>query len=264
MTLSIATWNVNSINARMPHVLRWLSESAPDVALLQETKVVDEAFPREAIEDLGYNILFHGQKTYNGVAIFSKFPLEEVQRGLPGMEQDMQARYLEAIVSLPGSAVRVATVYVPNGESPTSEKWGYKMRFYDALIAHTESWRMLDEPIILGGDFNCAPYPADVFDPMRLDGTTCYHPAEREKLRTLFFRQRLLDAFRLIRPEDVGAYSWWDYRGGGFENNRGYRIDHLLLNDQATDLLNDCIIDTTPRAWERPSDHTPVVGVFAA
>jgi exodeoxyribonuclease-3 len=262
-SFTIATWNVNSINARLQHLLRWLRESGTDIVLLQETKVVDEAFPALEIEDLGYNILFHGQKTYNGVAILSKYPLEEVQRGLPGMVEDTQARYLEAIISLPGSAIRTATVYVPNGESPQSEKWPYKMRFYDALSAHAATWQDLDEAVILGGDYNCAPLPTDVYDPVRLDGTTCYHPAEREKLRTLMHSQRLHDAFRLLYPNKADAYSWWDYRAGAFPQNKGFRIDHLLVNAQAADLMSDCWIDTDPRHWEKPSDHTPVVGRFS-
>lgn len=255
--MKIATWNVNSVNARLPHVLRWLTDSAPDIALLQETKVVDEAFPRSEIEDLGYNLLIHGQKTYNGVAIFSKYPLEEVERGLPGLE-DTQARYVEAIASLPGSAIRVASVYVPNGESPTSDKFAYKMRFYEALRAHAKSWALLDEPVILGGDFNCAPYPIDTHAPARQDGTVCFHPAERGHMRALMHESSLHDAFRLMHPEERAAYSWWDYRGGSFEQGNGMRIDQLFVNAQAADLMGGCEIESHTRAWEKPSDHAPV------
>lgn len=254
--MKIATWNVNSINARMTLALRWLRETAPDIVLLQETKVVDEAFPRLEIEDLGYNLLIHGQKTYNGVAVLSKYPLEEAQRGLPGLE-DIQARYLEAIISLPGSALRVASVYVPNGEAPTSDKFTYKMRFYEALRAHARSWALYDEPIILGGDFNCAPYPIDTFAPARQDGTVCYHPAERAHLRALMHESALHDAFRLLHPQASGAYSWWDYRGGSFEQGNGMRIDHLLINAQAADVMQSCEIESHTRAWEKPSDHAP-------
>ncbi len=266
MNLKIATWNVNSLNARLMHVLRWLKESGPDIVLLQETKVVDEAFPRLEIEDMGYNLIIHGQKTYNGVAILSKYPMEEAERGLPGLE-DTQARYAEAVISLPPAlighgAIRVASVYVPNGESPTSDKFAYKMRFYEALRAHTLGWKLLDEPVVLGGDFNCAPYPIDTFAPARQDGSVCYHPAERAHWRALLHESNLHDAFRLLHPEERGAYSWWDYRGGSFQNGQGMRIDQLLVNALAADRMVRCEIDSHTRGWEKPSDHAPVSAII--
>lgn len=258
--VSIATFNVNSINARLPNILAWLDAAKPDIALLQELKCVDEAFPRMEIEERGYNIATHGQKTYNGVAILSKFPLDDVLRGLPGDPSDEQARYIEAVVSLPGSALRVASAYVPNGQDPVSDKFGYKLGFYERLYAHWKTQLALNEAAVLGGDFNCAPEPIDVYDPKRSDGKVCYHPEERKRLRALF-HLGMYDAFRLKHPAKQ-QFSWWDYRGGAYEHNLGLRIDHLLVSARAADALSDCVIDETPRGQEKPSDHAPVVGIF--
>lgn len=260
--ITIATWNVNSIKPRMEHLLGWLRETGTDIVLLQETKTVDEAFPAMEIEDLGYNIAIHGQKTYNGVAILSKFPLDDITRGLPGDESDEQARYIEAVVSTDGGAVRVASVYVPNGQAPDSDKFQYKMRFFDRLYAHAQSLLEYDEPLVMGGDYNVAPLPIDVYDPAKLDGTVCYHPEERAKLRTLL-NLGLYDVYRVKEPTKP-QYSWWDYRGGMFQKGQGYRIDHLLCNALAVDMLQDVWVDEAPRKLEKPSDHTPVVAKLAA
>ncbi len=258
--ITIATWNVNSIKARLPVVERWLREAAPDVVLLQELKTVDEGFPRTEIEDLGYNIALHGQKTYNGVAILSRFPLDDISRGLDNDASDEQARFIEGVVCLPHAAVRVASVYVPNGEAPDSEKFAYKMRFFERLYRKMQSWQGLDEAIVLGGDYNVAPEEMDIYDPKRWDGQVCFHPAERQHFRALK-NMGFVDAYREARPTEH-AYSWWDYRGGAYEQGKGLRIDHLLLNPQATDMMQDTWIDSGNRAWEKPSDHAPVVGKF--
>lgn len=257
MALTIASWNVNSVKARLPSVLEWLREASPDIALLQELKCEDHAFPRMEIEDLGYNIALHGQKTYNGVAILSKYPLDDVICRLPGDEADAQARYIEAVVSLKGSALRVASVYVPNGQEVGSDKFRYKLAFLDRLHEHMKSLLAYDEVLVIGGDYNVAPEAADVYDAKALDGTVCFHPDERAKLRGIL-HLGFADAFRLKRPHDT-QFSWWDYRGGGYERGLGLRIDHLLLSPQATDLLAESWIDETPRRVEKPSDHAPVL-----
>lgn len=257
-TLTIASWNVNSIKARLEHVQTWLKESGTDIVCLQELKCVEEMFPRTEIEDLGYNVAIVGQKTYNGVAILSKFPIEVEHRALPGDESDEQARYVEAVASLPNNkAVRVASAYVPNGQALDSEKFPYKMGFYDRLYDHLNELLTYEEITVIAGDYNVAPAPEDVYDAQKLDGTICYHPLEREKLRTLT-NLGYADAWRLMNPTKE-QYSWWDYRGGGYQAGKGLRIDHLLCSPQATDCLVSSQIDETPRSKDKPSDHTPVV-----
>ena len=262
MPVSICSWNVNSIKARLGNVCDWLREAKPDVVLLQELKCEDHAFPAMEIEDLGYNIALHGQKTYNGVAILSRFPIDDVTRGLPDEDSDEQARYIEGVISLEGSALRVASIYVPKGQSVDSDKFAYKMRFYDRLQSHAESLLALDEPVVLGGDYNVAPWPRDVYDPKKLDGTVCYHPDERDKLRRLLYAG-YYDAYRALNPQ-AEKFSWWDYRGGGYERGHGLRIDHLLLSPLAIDKLDNAWIDESPRGKEKPSDHAPVLCQLAA
>lgn len=260
-SVSIATFNVNSIKARLGNVLAWLDAAKPDIVLMQELKCVDEAFPAMEIEERGYNIALHGQKTYNGVAILSKYPLDDVIRGLPGDETDEQARYIEAVVSVRGGAIRVASAYVPNGQDVTSDKFPYKLKFYDRLRAHWLRQLQYYEVAVLGADFNCAPAPIDVYDPKALDGTVCYHPLEREKLRGLM-NLGFYDAFRVLHPT-LQQFSWWDYRGGSYERGHGLRIDHLLLSGMAVDRLTHCIIDEEPRQQEKPSDHAPVIATLS-
>ena len=255
--ISIATFNVNSVKARLPNLLAWLDSNPIDIVLLQELKCIDEAFPAMELEERGYNLAIHGQKTYNGVAICSKFPIDEVTRGLGGDDADDHARYIEAIISIPGNALRVASAYVPNGQDVASDKFPYKLKFYDRLLAHWREQLKLNEIAVLGGDFNCAPQPLDVYDAKKLDGTVCYHPAERSRLRALM-NLGFYDAFRVKHP-DARQFSWWDYRMNGYAQNHGLRIDHLLLSAMAVDRLQDCVIDEAPRREEKPSDHAPVV-----
>lgn len=257
MSLTIATWNVNSIKSRLHQLLPWLGFAKPDVVLLQEIKTVNDTFPYMEIEELGYNVKVHGQKTYNGVAILSKFPLDDVLTALPGSEEDEEARYIEAVLCLKQGAVRVASIYVPNGQSPDSDKFRYKMRFLERLKAHASTLLSYEEILVMGGDYNIAPYPIDVYDPKSLEGSVCYHPAERSHLRALL-HAGLYDAFRLQHPH-IQAFSWWDYRGNGFEAGKGLRIDHLLLSPQAADKLIQCTIESSLRGQERPSDHAPVL-----
>lgn len=257
MPISIATFNVNSIKARMGNLLAWLDMHPVDVLLLQETKTINEQFPAMELEERGYNLAIHGQKTYNGVAICSKFPIDDVITRLPGDDADEQARYIEAVLSLKGTAMRVASAYVPNGQAPDSDKFPYKLKFLERLRVHWQSRLSLREVAVLGGDFNNCPYPIDIYDPKGLDGTTCYHPAERERLRALLYLG-FTDAFRTLHPQ-AQEFSFWDYRAASFERGHGYRIDHLLLSPAAADRLERCIIDQQPRAQEKASDHAPVM-----
>ncbi len=236
-------------------MLNWLKENNPEVVLLQELKCETEAFPYMEIEDAGYNVAVSGQKTYNGVAILSKFPLEDVVKKLPGDEADEQARYIEAVVS--GDKIfRVASVYVPNGGEVESDKWQYKLKFLERLKQHTSELMGYDEIMAIGGDYNVAPEPQDVFDPKNLNGTTCFHQKEREKLNSIL-NLGMTDCFRAVHPEKH-QFSWWDYRGGGWEQNKGMRIDHLLLSPEAADLVKTCEIDEKERGKEKASDHVPV------
>jgi exodeoxyribonuclease-3 len=255
--ITIATFNVNSVKARLQNLLAWLDASRTDIVLLQELKCVDEAFPAMEIEERGYNIALHGQKTYNGVAILSKFPLDDVTRGLACDVPDEQARYIEAVASIPGGAIRVASAYVPNGQAVDSDKFPYKLKFLERLRAHWAERLTYNEIAVLGGDFNVAPTPLDVYDPAALDGTVCYHPAERERLNALM-HLGFTDAFRTINPTKQ-QFSWWDYRMNGYERGHGMRIDHLLLSPIAADTLTHCIIDEDPRTKDKPSDHAPVI-----
>ncbi len=250
--MRIATWNVNSIKARLPLVLDWLRDFAPDVALLQETKTVDEAFPELEIGDLGYNVAVHGQKSYNGVAILSKRPIEDVRRGLPGDEDDRQARYIEAVTG----GVRVASIYLPNGNPVSSDKFAYKLRWMERLRDHAETLLRYEEVMVLGGDYNVAPTDADVYDPKAWADDALCRPESRARFRALL-HLGLTEAYRALHPEP-GAYTFWDYQKGRWQRDEGLRIDHLLLSPQAADRLAACEIDREPRGRERASDHTPV------
>ncbi len=251
--MKIATWNINSIKARLPRVTEWLEQAQPDVALLQELKVTDEAFPREAIEDLGYNVETHGQKTYNGVAILAKRPIEDVQRGLPGDDSDEQARYIEATVD----TVRLASIYLPNGNPTDSDKYPYKLAWMDRLIAHARELLTYEDVTVLGGDYNIIPEDRDCFDPPGFATDALCLPESRARWQQLQYLG-LTEAFRARHP-DVSAYSYWDYQRGAWQKDNGVRIDHFLLSPQAADRLGTVEIDRTPRGKERPSDHTPVI-----
>ena len=253
--MKIATWNVNSIKARLPNIIEWLQEAKPDVVLLQETKTVDDAFPAMEIEDLGYNIAIHGQKTYNGVAILSKHPIEDVERGLPGNDDDAQARYIEATISSP-NPVRVASIYVPMGTAVGDEKFHYKLNFLDRLITRFEKIHQSGEAAVMGGDYNIAPDDSDVYDPAKLHEMVLCSTTERKRLRTMM-NMGYTDAFRTFNPKGH-QYSWWDYRAGAWNKDNGLRIDHLLLTPAAADRLSASDIDRDPRGKEKASDHTPV------
>lgn len=248
----IATWNVNSVRARLPRVLEWLGEFKPDVALLQEIKATDETFPRLEIEELGYNIEIHGQKNFNGVAILSKSPIEDVIRGLPGNSDDDQARYIEGFTA----GIRVASIYLPNGNPAPGEKYDYKLRWMDALTAHMKERLTLDEAIVFGGDYNVIPGPEDVYDPVAWADDALFLLDSRNRFRRLLWLG-LTDAYRTMHGEPH-KYTFWDYQRGAWQKDFGLRIDHLLLSPQAVDRLQDCDIDRKPRGKEKASDHTPV------
>lgn len=254
---TIATWNVNSIRARMPVALEWLNAAKPDIVLLQETKVEDHAFPFEPLEDLGYNIAAHGQKTYNGVAILAKSPIEDVITALPGNEDDPMARYIEAVVG----DVRVASIYVPNGREIDCDHFHYKLRFLDHLRTHALNLMKHEEAFVLGGDYNVAPTDHDVYDPKAWkDKIHCSVP-ERLAIQSLC-NIGLTDLTRAHAPEGSkqgqDLYSWWNYRTGAWEKNAGLRIDYLLASAQAADRCKASGIDTHPRGLPKASDHTPV------
>lgn len=255
--MKIATWNVNSIKARMPSVLAWLEEANPDVVLLQEIKSTKETFPFGPLSHLGYNIEVVGQKTYNGVAILSKRPIEDVMTELPGDSGDEQARYIEAVVG----DVRVASVYVPNGQEVGSEKFAYKLAFYERLHQHVQTLLKYEEAFVIGGDYNVALNPEDTFDSQSREGKLLFSLPERGCLRKLF-NLGLTDATRILHPvsspQGQELYSWWDYRAGSWANNNGMRIDYLLLSPQAADRLEDSQIDKDVRGKPKASDHAPV------
>jgi exodeoxyribonuclease-3 len=254
--MRIATWNVNSVKQRVENLTAWLRERQPDIVCLQETKCQDEAFPREPFEGLGYNVAIHGQKTFNGVAILSKLPFDEVTPRLPGDDADDHARFIEAVVSTGSGALRVASIYLPNGNPPMTDKYPYKLKWMDRLLKYARERLELEEPLILAGDYNAIPAESDVHDPQLWVGDALFLPATRERFRALTYLG-LTDAIRAV-SDDPGLYTFWDYQAGAWQKNNGIRIDHLLLSPLAADRLVTAGIDKHVRAWEKPSDHVPV------
>lgn len=254
--MRIASWNVNSIRQRLEHLLVFLKEDAPDVVCLQELKTTEENLPRMEIEGAGYRIEALGQKGFNGVAIVSKHPLEDVRRGLPGDETDVQARYIEAVVSTPGGVVRVASIYLPNGNPVESEKYPYKLAFMDRLTAHARTLLGLEEPLVLAGDYNVIPDARDAANPEAWVHDALYLPQTRARYRALL-ALGLTDALRACDDAE-GLYTFWDYQAGAWQRNKGIRIDHLLLSPQAADRLDGVTIHKRLRGLEKPSDHVPI------
>jgi len=254
--MKIATWNVNSIRMRKDLVLAWLKQHKPDVLLLQETKCLDESFPKEDFEDLGYNIALSGQKTFNGVAILSLHPIEDVIRNFDNNPLD-HARYIEAVIVAPDSVVRVASVYVPNGESLDSEKYEQKLAFFDALESHLAKLVEFKELLVVGGDFNVAPEEIDTYSVDESRDCVLFELNVRKKFRRLI-NLGLYDAYRLKNPNEQ-QFSWWDYRRGAWQKNHGFRIDHLLISTEAADKLESSSIDPEVRGKDSPSDHAPVL-----
>ncbi len=257
--MRIATWNINGIKARLPVLSAWLEQEKPDILVLQEIKSVDENFPREALEDMGYNVQTHGQKSFNGVAILSRLPFDEVNRGLPGDERDTQARLIEGVFSTPGGVVRVCNIYLPNGNPVDSEKFPYKLAWMDRLHAYVEERLTFEEPFILLGDFNLIPQDIDCHDPEAWRGDALFHPETLARFRKLT-NLGLTDAVRATT--DQPSYTFWDFQAGAWRRNNGIRIDHLLLSPQAADRLEGVRVHRELRGRDKPSDHVAVEGRF--
>jgi len=259
--MKIATWNINGIKARIDNLCQWLRDSDPDVVCLQEIKTVDEGFPRAEIEALGYHVETHGQKGFNGVAILSKLRPDEVNRGLPGDDADEQSRFIEAVFSLPGNrAFRVCCLYLPNGNPIGTEKYTYKLAWMERLTAFAAVRLALEEPLILAGDYNVIPEPHDCFDPRVWENDALFLPETRQAFRRLE-NLGFTDAIRAT-SDGVKLYTFWDYQAGAWPKNNGIRIDHLMLSPEAADRMTAAGVEKHVRAWEKPSDHVPVVGHF--
>ena len=253
--MKIASWNVNSLRVRLEQVTQWLSTTEPDVLALQETKLADEAFPADVFQDMGYEVLFSGQKTYNGVAIISRQPGSDVIRDLAGMPDDAR-RVLGATFG----DTRILNLYVPNGQRVGSDKYAYKLRWLQALRTQLEEELRQHQNVVLLGDFNVAPEDRDVYDPAAWSGQVLVSDPERKALQELL-DQGLVDTFRLFdQPPDT--FSWWDYRLAGFRRNRGLRIDLILASEALAGRCQGSSIDPQPRGLERPSDHAPALATF--
>lgn len=254
--MKIAAWNVNSVKARLEAALAWLKKADPDIVTLQEIKTTDATFPKEPFESAGYNCAVHGQKSYNGVAILSKRPIEDVSARLPGSDCDDHCRYLEAVIGGDGGTVRVASIYAPNGNPIGTEKFAYKLAWLDRLKRHAEQLLKLEEPVVLGGDFNIIPQDKDAANPKNWIKDALFQPEAKAAFRRLEYLG-YADAFRILHPGG-GYYTFWDYMAGSWQRNNGIRIDHLLLSPQAQDRLKACEIDKFMRESDKPSDHVPI------
>ena len=254
-SMRIATWNVNSVRQRVEALVSYLREVKPDVLCLQELKCLEEQFPRLEVEAEGYNVAIHGQKSYNGVAIISKAPMETAM-GLPGDEGDAQSRYIEAVIPWGKTVLRVGCLYLPNGNPLGTDKYAYKLAWMDRLIAHAKKLLTYEERLVLCGDFNVIPEARDVYDPEAWLGDALYAPPTRQKFREL---QALgfTDALRAT-TDAAKQYTFWDYQAGAWPKNHGLRIDHLLLSPQAADRLQSVTVDREMRGKDKPSDHVPV------
>lgn len=251
----IATWNVNSLKVRLPHVLQWLDSENPDVLALQETKTIDENFPVEEINNAGYQVSFIGQKTYNGVATICKSSIKTIATEIPDYD-DVQRR----VLAVNTSDVTVLNLYIPNGSEVDSEKYHYKLEWFSKLHPFIKQLKKENDRLIILGDFNIAPEDQDVHDPEAWQGSVLVSPAEREEFKKLL-AHGMKDCFRLFGQEEK-SFSWWDYRAAAFRRDRGLRIDHILASESLSDSCCSCYIDKEPRKLERPSDHTPVVAEF--
>ncbi|MGN7678652.1 MAG: exodeoxyribonuclease III [Anaplasma sp.] len=268
-TIRVLTWNVNSVRKRILHLCTVLEEHKVDIAMLQEIKCVNDDFPYAELEALGYTCYVHGQKSRNGVAILSKFPvIGEVSTTVFDVEEmdflpstggysTEEARYIECLVDCVGTQVRAVSVYVPNGQEVNTATFDYKLNFLRRLKGKLKHLLVTEDVLIAGGDYNVAPDAIDVYDPRLLEGKLCFHPEERARFHEIL-HSGLMDAFRVFH-EDKQEFSWWNYREGAWQQNRGMRIDHLLLSPQATDRLLDCSILSKVRDFESPSDHAPVI-----
>ncbi len=255
--MKLAAFNVNSILARLPRILAWLDAAKPDAVVLQEIKCANDRFPALEFEERGYNLVIHGQKTYNGVALLSKHPIDDVRKGIPGDDSDDQARYVEALICPSGAKpVRLCGLYAPNGNPAPGPKYDYKLAWLKRLKAHAESLLALEEAFILAGDFNVIPQAEDVYNPKAWETDALFLPQARAAFREIV-NLGLTDAIRQIHPDET-LYTFWDYQAGAWERNNGLRIDHLLLSPQVADRLKDAGVDRDERGRDKPSDHAPV------
>ena len=256
--MRIATWNVNSIKAHLEAIKLWVEEAKPDVVCLQEIKCEEQNFPTAIFEEMNYNSAVLGQKTYNGVALLSKYPLENIVRGLPGDSSDEQSRYIQATVIAGDSTVTVASIYLPNGNPINSPKYEYKLAWTDRLIAHAREMLKLEEPLVLTGDYNVIPEEIDAKNPGQWVNDALFLPATRAKFRELQ-ALGLTEAFRALYPTAADQYTFFDYQAGAWPRKNGIRIDQALLSPQAADRLTGADIQPHVRGWEKPSDHVPLV-----
>jgi len=253
--MKIATWNVNSLKVRLPHLLKWLETSPVDVLCLQETKLTDDKFPIAEINSAGYQVVYTGQKTYNGVAILSKFPITDVVKNNPRFE-DEQQRIIAATIE----GVRFVCAYIPNGQAVDSDKYVYKLAWLKALHEWLAAEMRAHPQLALLGDYNIAPEDRDVHDPAEWEGKIHFSDKEKAAM-TALVDLGMVDAFRMFEQPEK-QYSWWDYRMMAFRRNRGLRIDHILLSTELAKRCTACVIDREPRKWEQPSDHTPVIATL--
>ena len=253
--MKVASWNVNSLRVRLPHVLKWLASAEPDILVLQETKTTDDQFPEDEIREAGYHVVYSGQKTYNGVAILSKIEPQEVLFDIPELE-DPQRRIAAALIG----DVQILDLYVVNGSEVGSEKFAYKLDWLNKVTAWVTEKRKQQQKFIILGDFNIAPTDRDVHNPKSWHEKILCSTPERDALQKIL-SLGFVDSFRLFEQDDE-IWSWWDYRSGGLENNKGLRIDLILSSELLANQCTDCYVDKAPRTWERPSDHAPVVAEY--
>jgi exodeoxyribonuclease III len=254
-TFTIASWNVNSLRVRLESVLRWLALRQPDVLALQETKVEDKDFPKEVLQQAGYHVFFNGQKSYNGVALISRLPIDNVITSFPDFD-DVQRRILIANVG----SLRIINIYVPNGASLDSDKYIYKLNWLSKLRSYLQTELLQHPHLIVLGDFNIAPEDIDVHDPLAWKDQVLVSPPERQALKEIL-KLGFTDSFRLFNHK-AGCYSWWDYRAAAFRRNHGLRIDHILSSSALAPYCVECEIDKAIRGWEKPSDHVPVIASY--
>lgn len=257
--LKIANWNINSIRKRVDQLCSFIIDEQIDIVLLQEIKCTEEQFPYQEIEKLGYEYAVYGQVARNGVCVLSKYPILEKFK-IEIVEADQEARYIECIIEYSNYRIRVGSVYAPNGQSPDSHRFEYKLKFFDNLYERMSDLLKNEELTIIAGDYNVAPDEIDVFDAHLLNGQVCFHIKEREKFKAIL-NIGFKDAFRISNPH-LQQFSWWNYQGNSLRNNQGMRIDHILLSPQAADRLETCYIDNKLRKLENPSDHAPVVCII--
>ncbi|UXN05142.1 exodeoxyribonuclease III [Bartonella sp. HY761] len=253
--MKIATWNINGVKARIENLLVWLKQDAPDIVCLQEIKSIDEAFPRSQIEALGYHVETHGQKSFNGVALLSKKSPDEVLRGLPGDESDEQARFIEGVFSTSTGSIRIASLYLPNGNPVDTEKYPYKLAWMERLVDFTKDRLTFEEPFILAGDYNVITNPIDAKSPEKWTDDALYLPQTKAAFRKII-NLGMQDVIRMATNDKV--YSFWDYQAGAWPKNEGIRIDHFLASPEAIDKITACGISKSLRGWDKPSDHVPV------